>query len=203
MQRFLNPAVNDATTSPPPLPLSWWKHTREILTSTLKILSLYNSLVFTFSHLSGVWSMAGSWWLRLGRRYFPGLNEWKKKRSGKKYTDPRFFPPKEGMLCMGHISLLICWSAPYLLEASAPLTWSDSQRAHCPAGENLFLFHTSRGGILLESSDLLVHTCLGDPSVVDISQNTQGVSHHAEMHGKPLLALSTNSVHFLSNCCCL
>lgn len=79
MQRFLNPAVNDATTSPPPLPLSWWKHTREILTSTLKILSLYNSLVFTFSHLSGVWSMAGSWWLRLGRRYFPGLNEWKKK----------------------------------------------------------------------------------------------------------------------------
>lgn len=158
----------------------------------LKIVSTRNIVVFVFSLLSGVWSLAGSWCIRLGGKRFPGVKK-KKKRSGKKYTNPCFFLLSRSLLFTSFVSV------------SQPLA-DDSLESPVPSrGESPPFIHIMGRleGISLDSNDVLPHACLGDPCAFDILHDTQEVLHHAETRGRPPLPLSTNLVHFLPCCCFL
>lgn len=157
-----------------------------------------------FSLLSGVWSLAGSWWVRFGGKHFPGLNALKKKKKkdlgrniltlAPSYSVRARFPPPS-------FWSLIRW------QPLAFFAWSDDgPESPVPSrGESAPFAHIMGRleGILLDSNDVLSRACLGDPAAFDILHDTQGVLHHAEMRGRPPLPLSTNLVHFLPCCCFL
>lgn len=121
----------------------------------------------------------------------------RKKRPRKKHADPSSFPPSKHAL-HGHISLSICWSLSHLLPAFCPTHLVRWSREPVPfRGESAPFAHVMGRlkGILLESNDLLAHACLRILLQLTYCV-THGILHGAEMRGKPLLSLSTNSVHF-------
>lgn len=169
------------------------------LNLALKILSICAILVFGFSLLSGVWSFTG--WFLEGKtwgRCFAGLKEEGKDLGRNKLTLLPSYPAGAwfvwgtSLFSFAGQSLICC-------QPLALLTWSDGPESPVPhRGESAHVMGRPKG-ILLESNDLLAHACLGRLCSWHIAWH-MGVLHHAEMHGKPLLSLSTNSVHFPLNC---
>lgn len=164
----------------------------------LKTVSACSILEFVFSLLHRVWPLASSWWVRLGRKCFPGFSEFKKKKDlgrniltlAPSYPSGACFVQDVSLFSFALFQSLMCW------QPLALFTWSDGPGSPVPCrGESVPFVHIVGR---LKGIKWRVITCLLGESLCcwHIAQHSGGFASGWNAWQASSLSLSTNLVHF-------